>query len=368
MRPAFSSTRQAAGFVLLLLALLLAPALAGKKILPSREAIYSSIWWENGDFPYMDGEIFREKSDLDIVFMGSSHIWAAFDAPYVQDQLGKQLGRPAVVRTFGWGGAGYDEIYFVAQDLLEHRRVRLLVIDDDFNESDQPHMLAPRMFRFGDNALALDGLSPSVQAAYYFGSIMGLPRNLLALVHTNLPADMNATNYWQTRSHAVNFADNLGAFTARAGYRITPASEPDPFVNYTPDTGVQPSAVCIGSPATQTNFLFFENRRFPPFTQLHFIQKLDELALKHGCKLVVVHIPTFEERRATYISMPEAWHRLQPNVTTVGIAPATLFQGLTDDQIRELYSDDVHLNENGQKYFTTVMTPTLLKLYESQNP
>jgi len=366
MRPAFSSTRQAAAFVLLLLALLLAPALAGKKILPSREAIYSSIWWENGDFPYMDGQIFREKGDLDIVFMGSSHLWAAFDTPYVQDQLAEKLGRPVAVRTFGWGGAGYDEIYFVAQDLLEHRQTRTLVIDDDINESDQPHLLAPRMFRFGDNAPALNGLPWSFQAAYYFGSIMGLPRNLLAMVHTNLPADLNATNYWQMRADAENFADNLDSFTARIGYRDNPENKPEPFVNYTPDTGLSPLAVSVYSPATETNFLFFDNGL--PGMQLHFIQKLNELVSKNRCKLVVIHVPTFEERRATYISMSEALHRLLPDANLAGIAPATLFKGLTDDQIRELYSDSFHLNENGQKYFTTLMTPTLLKLYESANP
>jgi hypothetical protein len=97
MRPAFSSTRQAAAFALLLLALLLAPVLA-QKILPPRETIYSSIWWASGDFPYMDGQIFREQSAIDILFMGSSHIWAGFDTPYVQAQLDKQLGRAAVAR------------------------------------------------------------------------------------------------------------------------------------------------------------------------------------------------------------------------------------------------------------------------------
>ena len=69
MRPAFSSIRQAGAFALLLLCLLLGPAFAGKKILPSREAIYSSIWWENGDFPYMEEQVFREGGDMDIVFM-----------------------------------------------------------------------------------------------------------------------------------------------------------------------------------------------------------------------------------------------------------------------------------------------------------
>jgi hypothetical protein len=52
----------------------------------------------------------------------------------------------------------------------------------------------------------------------------------------------------------------------------------------------------------------------------------------------------------------------------IGIPPATLFTGLTDEEIRKLYSDPVHLNENGQIFFTTVMTPILLKLYESKNP
>jgi len=132
MRPAFSSTRQAAAFALLLLALLLAPVLA-QKILPPRETIYSSIWWASGDFPYMDGQIFREQSDVDIMFMGSSHIWAGFDTPYVQAQLGKQLGHPAVARTFGWAWPGYDPLYFVAKDLFAHRHVRMLVFEDDFD-------------------------------------------------------------------------------------------------------------------------------------------------------------------------------------------------------------------------------------------
>lgn len=366
MRPAFSSTRQAGAFVLLLLALLAGPGLAGKKILPPREAIYSSIWWENGDFPYMDGQIFREQGDMDMVFMGSSHIWAAFDARYVQEALEKKLGRSAVVRTFGWGGAGYDEIYFVAQDLLAHRRARMLVIDDDFDESDQPHMLAPRMFRFGDNAASLDGLPSSIKVAYYLGSIMGLPRNLLALVHTNLPADMTATNYWQSHSDAENFAANLGAFNARMGFRNNPATAPEPFVNYMPSPGLSPAAVSIYSQVTKTNFVFSGNE-LPPL-QFHFVQKLKELTSQHGCKLVVIHIPTFDERRSTYISLPQNLAGLQPEVAIIGIAPAVLFNGLTDDEIRKLYSDSLHLNENGQKYFTTIMTPTLLKLYESQNP
>ena len=101
--------------------------------------------------------------------------------------------------------------------------------------------------------------------------------------------------------------------------------------------------------------------------QLHFAQKFAALAREHGCKLVVIHIPTFDERRATVIDEPTYWpDTLRENVTMIGIPGATLFRGLTDDEIRKLYSDPSHLNENGQDYFTDVMIPILLKVYGAE--
>jgi hypothetical protein len=353
----------------LLLLLLLAPALAGKKFLPPREEIYSSLWWKGGAFPYMEGQIFREKNDLDVVFMGASHTWGGIDTPYVQQLLSEQLGRPAIARTFCWGGTGDDILYLVARDLLENRRVRMLVVDDDDQESDRPHLLAPRLFRFGDDAAALDGLPVSCRAMYYFAAVEGMPHNWLSLLRTNLPADMSAPSYWQIHSHAPNVADNLGAVTAQIGFRSNPDAEPEPFSAYTPQTGVRPSDVCIYSADTKTHFSF-SSSSLPPM-QLHFAQKLSLLAREHGCKLVVLHIPIFDERRSAVIFEPALWpDALQNQVTVMGIPPATLFRGLTDGEIRKLYSDPLHFNENGQKYFTSLITPNLLKIYESpiQNP
>jgi hypothetical protein len=369
MRPAFSSPRQAAAFALLLLLLLLAPALAGKKLLPPREEIYSSIWWDSGDFPYMDDQFFREKGDMDIVFMGSSHIWAAFDTPHVQRELSKELGRPAVVRTFGWGVAGYDEVYFVAQDLLEHRKVRMLVIYNDVNKLDELQPFVWRVFRWGDNARALDGLPVSFKAAYYFASIAGMPRNLLGLLRSNLPADLNAASYWEIKLDAPNLVTQLGATTPRLGFHDSLDWVPEPFVKYQPQTGIQPSDVFVYSSSTKTNFAFSSTGL--PAMQLHFAKQLGVLAQVHGCKLVVVHIPTFDERHSNVISEPVFWADVLPGqIKMIGIPPATLFKGLSDDDIKKLFSNPAHLNANGQNYFTSLMTPTLLKIYESeiQNP
>jgi hypothetical protein len=372
MRPAFSSSRQAAAFVLLLLALLLAPALAGKKFLPPREEIYSSIWWASGDYPFFYHQIFQEKEPIDILFIGASHIHTAFDTPYVQEQLSHELGRPAVARTFGWGWPGYDNFYFVTKDLLEHRQVRMLVFDDLYSLPDKPHILAPRMFRFGDNADDLDGLPLSVDASYYFASVVGMPHNLLGLVRTNFAPnlDLGKPTHFEIHDRALNPVSQLGALTGRLGFSpdfLADYRDHGEFVEFTPSTGARPSDVCVYSPDTKSRFAFSTNA-IPPM-QLHFAQKFTALAREHGCKLVLIHIPFYDERRSPVISEPAFWPDvLGTNVTMIGIPPATLFQELTDDEIKKLYSDPVHLNENGQKYFTSLMTPTLLKLYESQNP
>ncbi|MGA2248222.1 MAG: hypothetical protein ABSH48_24830, partial [Verrucomicrobiota bacterium] len=135
--------------------MLVLPAVMGKNWLPPREAVYNSIWWESGEFPWIRQQVFEKTGDIDIAFIGASRITAAFDTPMVQEQLSKHLGRPATVLTLGWGGGGYDQLYFVAHDLLEHRKVKVLVFDDVYNRADQPHVLAPRLFRLADNLEAL---------------------------------------------------------------------------------------------------------------------------------------------------------------------------------------------------------------------
>lgn len=370
MRPAFSSTRQAAAFALMLLLLLLAPVLAGKRFLPPRSEIYSSIWWSSGDYPYFYQQIFQEKGDIDILFIGASHIHTAIATPYVQEQLGKTLGRPAVVRTFGWGWPGYDNLYFVTKDLLEHRRVRMLVFDDLYSQSDRPHILMPRMFRYGDDADTLEGLPLPMKASYYFASVVGMPRSLLGLGRANFPPDLNSDKptFFEIHDRASNPVARLGALTEHLGFSpdfLADYYKHPPYVEFNPQTGTQPSDVCIYSEETKANF-FFTNQVLPPM-QLHFAQKFAELAREHGCQLVLLHVPFYDERRSTVISTAVFWpDALHADVTMMGIPPATLFKGLTDDEIRKLYSDPVHMNENGENYFTSLMTPSLLKLYESQ--
>src|SRR5580698_8357613 len=112
MSPAFSTTRQATAFGLLLLLLLLLPVLIGKSCLPPREEIYSSLPWGAGAYPYLEDQIFNQKEDIDIAFMGSSRMWWGIDTPQVEAQLSQKLGRKAVVSSLCWNAPGFDPFYF----------------------------------------------------------------------------------------------------------------------------------------------------------------------------------------------------------------------------------------------------------------
>ena len=283
MRPAFSSTRQAAVFGLLLLLLLLLPALMCKSWLPPRESIYSSVSWRFGSYPYLHQQIFEEKTDVDVVFMGSSHIWYGIDTPEVQRELSRKMGREAVVRTLGWQWPGFDAIYFIFQDLLQNRKVHMLVITDEYlGDAIRPQTLSYRWFRFGDNACELAGLPLQTRISFYAGAILGMPRNLLSLLRPNLPADLASRQktFIDTQYHAPNPATRLGSLAVQLGYNYGESSE---FARYKPEAVARPSDVCVYSPSTRSKFQFTG----PPTRslQLYFARKIVALAREHHRRL-----------------------------------------------------------------------------------
>jgi len=367
MSPAFSSTKQAGGFVLLLFFLLLLPLVGGKSLLPPREHIYSSVPWEtHGPYHYIQEQIFEEKGDIDIAFVGSSHMLYGIDTPYVQDQLSKKLGRKAVVRTIAWAWTGFDALYFIVQDLLQNRKVHMLVIYDEYNKSDVPHVMAPRWFRFGDNSEALADLPLRVKVPYYIAAVLGMPQNLLGLVRSNLPIDIGSSKFDEVERllHTPDPATRYGSYSAEAGFSpkfVLP--NPVPFIAYVPSGGAQESDTCVYSVATKSAFEFTGPAL--PEWQLHFARKFAALSQKCGSKVIMLHVPTFRERNALAVPEREYWPQaLGCEITMVGIPPKRLSQGMTEADVQKLFYDDWHLNRNGQKYYTSLITPRLLQIYD----
>ena len=372
MRPAFTSTKTAAAFALLLLVVLLSPVLAGKKLLPPREEAYSRLAWGSGPYPWIQDQIFHETNDIDIVFIGSSHIWDDINTPYVQDELVKQLGRPAVARTLAWGGAGYDGLYFIARDLLAHRRVKLLVFYDEAPAAPgQRYGQTPALFRFGEDAPLLAGLDSANQGLFYGAAIIGMPRNLLSRVRPNLAAPLitGKKNYWEIIADGPNPVTRLGSLSYRRGFGLKPPADATALTAFQPATGVSLADVVEYSAARKSadQGNAFEFSAVPlPAWQVHFCRQLAELFRQHHVRPVMLHLPVLAEARDPGLKERADWPQIfGGDFSLLGIPPAKLFHGLTDVQLHLLYGDPVHLNRNGQEYFTPLITPALLKIYES---
>lgn len=300
--------------------------------------------------------------------MGSSHMFRGIDTPYVQDQLTGKLGRPAVARTIAWGGPGFDALYFIARDLMANRKVRVLVFYDEINVNRQRNVQATSWFRLGEDAGEIAGLSLEEKGRFYLTAMVGLPRNLLGLVRPNLSADLFPAkpHFQEIILHAPNPATRLGSFPAHVGFNFTPDTyDFTPFVPFTPAKGLSPAEVLVYSPTTRTNFQF-SNQPLPAW-QLYFARKLAALAREHDTRLVLLHLPSIGEIRSPVIAERACWpDLLEANIAMVGIPPARLFKHLTDDDVRKLYSDSAHFNVNGMEFFTQLITPALLHLYDAE--
>jgi hypothetical protein len=369
MRPAFSSTKQAAAFALLLLAILFLPVILRGRLLPPRSENYLWQGWNSfGDCPYLYQQIFEETNDIDIAFVGSSRILMGIDTPYVQQKLSERLGRPAVVRTIAWGWSGFDKFYFAVRDLLQHRRVRMLVFYDEGQSSNLMDPYARRWFRFGENGADLAGFPIRLQGDYFFASLLGAPRNLLDLLRPNLPCELSTADIARLEQtyYCTNPATRLGSVALQQGFGDTPVFQTDhpPFEPFTPATKARPEDTVIYSVATKDEFQFTG----PPMlvSQIHFAQKFGAFAKEKPTRLVMLHVPVIADFGKSAITEREFWpDTLRADVAMIGIPAPRLFAGMNEVEMHKLFAEQYHLNQNGQEYFTHLITPTLLKLYEN---
>ena len=102
--------------------------------------------------------------------------------------------------------------------------------------------------------------------------------------------------------------------------------------------------------------------------QPHFARQFAALLKEHGVRPVMLYLPTLAESRSTVIPERTFWPEIFPDdFALFGIPPAKLFGDLTDADVLKLYADPYHFNQNGQDYFTRLITPTFINLYETNS-
>ena len=346
MPPAFNSQRQAVGFACLLTAMLLSPVALRLVGPPGRAEVYKAVPLAAGNYPFLERQIFEERSDLDLVFVCSSLLAAAIDAPTVQRELSHALGREANVVVLGANWQGLDLQYTLLRDLLDHRKARMVVMSMPIPEftSDRPHVQAFRWLRFGDYPEVLSSLPARSKFVLYSEYVLGSPRQWLTLLRPNLI------------DPASTISSTFGTEYQESGYYGAPYvredREPPPIA---PESGIY-------SAATARQF-DFHGRPLGPY-QLHFARALAGPIRRSGAWLTLLHVPVADERGMDVVPERMNWPDLIPAPMSIAGVPAgTIFAGKTPEQHYHYFYDQ-HMNTNGKMLFTRVITPTLVRIYE----
>jgi hypothetical protein len=343
--PPFQTRAQAIAFAAVLALALSAPlalhALGG----PSRAALYASLPSEAGPMAFIHREIFVETRDVDVLFVGASHLFAGVDAPHVQRALSRALGREAVVLSFGVNWRGEDMHYVLVRDLLRRRRLHTLVLamPRASDRESAPHPLADHWLTLDDPRVTR-GLPVTQRLQVYAANVLGTPRRVLSLVRPDRLAE------------SPPYAATLGAGLFERGFADRP------FRPSSAEPPVIAARTLILSPATAHRFRFLDVPLTP--YQAHFIRALVELVRERGIHLAVLSIPVWGQG-------PPAAHAVErlywPEVlgvptAVIGVPAAELFAGIDERGIEAFYYN-THLNRNGAERFTRVITPALIEAY-----
>jgi len=136
-----------------------------------------------------------------------------------------------------------------------------------------------------------------------------------------------------------------------------------PFAPPTDDVTKNVEIYSVKSPG---NFQF-SNETLPEW-QSFFARKLATLAHDQGTQLVLLYLPLHSEVKDSVIRERKYWPEyLGAELTMMGIPPSELFANMTEADILKLYADRVHFNKNGTLYFTKVITPTLIRVYDNKD-
>ncbi|QQS41994.1 MAG: hypothetical protein IPM63_03350 [Acidobacteriota bacterium] len=343
----FDSRLQALCFLALVVFVVGLPVLITESSLVSRRHSYEIMPENLGAFSFVREEIFENDEDIDLLFVGSSVIFGSVDAPQVQKALTKMIGRPARVMTFGHYFNSIDVGYMQIRDLLERKRVRLIVISiPRIPYTDGPSPAACKFIRYSDDEELFAELPLESKITLYACSLLMSPHDLLTMVRPNL-------------TKPSPFAENLGADKAKIGR----GRDPLKYVEYHPPSPVIHTRDLIHSYRDQ-QVIDFSNSELTPYQGI-YLHSLIELLKRENVPVVVLNIPQYTERHKVRIVELKDWKTyFTKDVPIVGIPPRILFAEMSEANIAKLFYDEIHLNFNGNEYFTRSILPGILEVYE----
>ncbi len=350
--PAFASARTAVGFVGLLLALLALPWGLAALGVPSREQLWRGVDDDSGPIAWVWQQVFRERSDLDVVFVGASLMGAGVDTPRVEAALSRELGREAAVVTLAVNWRTEDRVHLILEELLRRRKVGLVVAS--MPKPTHARRWPGMSHEIGHWTTRLDAGTPLVRGmpladrvGLAAAHVLTGPRSLLYALRPG-------------RLSPSPEAANLGASLAPLGFTRAGSGDPQ---RYRPVAADPPRFTAGEIVQEAPGGVLRISELEPSAYQRHCIRETLALLARHEVPLAVLHLPGWPERADAHLEELADWSALAGRpVPVLGVPPAALFEPLAEDEVQRLFFNRYHLNASGSRYFTAALLPGILEV------
>jgi len=332
----------------ILLSIALFPLIPSGKLGFSKKDIYAVASRNKGaDHRFLHREIYNKTGDIDILFMGSSLLWVAINSKTIKTQLESKINRPATVLNFGHNWEGIDINYLYLKDLLQKRTVKMVVMATDIHRN-TPHS---NLWEIWDNTVDgpdLNNLSIKHRLTFYGARLLTDPKRFFNIAQQTIkPAALLSPD------NPIYYLDkDFGDVFVKKGFQGAPYE----YCAFSP----------IKFPPSQ---ILNQNLEFPksPISDytIHFFKKTITLLKKYNAKLVWLNVPEWQNRRKQVIITNPLFETKDESSDFIGITGNNLFRDMNDADIKKFYYNN-HLNANGNAYFTSCVSPTLLKIYDEK--
>ncbi len=98
--------------------------------------------------------------------------------------------------------------------------------------------------------------------------------------------------------------------------------------------------------------------------QRHFFKNTIKMIKTNGTDLFLLYVPVYHDRNSKKIMIRSSFEDIfGQNMKILGLPPQTLFNGMGEKELWDIFYNANHFNKNGAEFFTRTITPAILAVY-----
>ena len=296
----------------------------------------------------------KKNTPIDIVFVGSSTLWTSYDFGYMQKRMSELSGRD--FNLFGFGASWRFENKYITlvKDLLESRKVKLLIFAEarggDYPEHPRTKYWTYYLREYKD----FFGFPLKTQIAIYFQSVFGSVRSLLGSIRSNDKYGLTSSS----QSYLDTMNNSKGALKNKANWNNDKKSYQDLNLE--------------GRLIAKKDLFYSGKGNHPRFSfdgyklatiQEEVLKVVYDLCQKYDTKLVIISNPEpkpeISKRRIRKYNT-KYFGGILPIISPL---PSDLYSDFSEEKMHKIYYSYTHPNYNGSEYHAKSITDSIYEVY-----